>query len=121
MAKGDRYHDLGGTAGFGLLANALFDRGGDAGASFPRSDAEDMSRGARFIPGDVTLARRRGEGIHFNTSCRTSTCCWYWQMPNGSRIYHFDRGEHEKLMGKHDGKCPECGNANIRGGIVSPQ
>lgn len=49
-----RYEHLDGMAGFGFLVNAMFNGGEDAGATFPRSDAEDMSAGARFIPGEVT-------------------------------------------------------------------
>lgn len=45
----------------GFLSNALFDGGGDRGATFPRSDVEDLSRGLRFIPGEVTVARRQGD------------------------------------------------------------
>jgi len=74
----DRYSDMGGLGAFGFLANALDTRkgpDGDTNASFPRSDAEDMSRGARFIPGEVTMARRAGKKVNFMSEC--SPNCWY--------------------------------------------
>lgn len=120
MAKGDRYSKMDELTALGFLSNALFDKGspdGDKGASFPRSDAEDLSRGARFIPGEVTLARRRGEKVQFNTDCQ-NTCCWYWKLPDGTRIYHFDRAEYDELKKKHKGRCPNCGNIHIGGGVV---
>ena len=120
MAKGDKYSDMNEMACFGFLANALSDgtRGdGNTGSVFPRSDAEDFSRGARFVPGEVTLARRKGEKVNFNTDCQC-TCCWYWEMSDGTRIYHFDPGEYEQL--KSHGRCPHCGNTHINGGMVRP-
>jgi hypothetical protein len=65
--------------GFGMIANAL-GGGGDAGQSFPRSDAEDFSNGARYIPGEVTLARRDGKKVVFNSRLHE------WTMPDGSII-----------------------------------
>ncbi|MCR4278062.1 MAG: hypothetical protein NUV85_03570 [Candidatus Berkelbacteria bacterium] len=50
------------------------------------SDAEDLSRGARFIPEAVTDARRSGQKVNFVYD--RSACCWYWEMPDGSRLYH---------------------------------
>ena len=47
-------------AGFGALINAL-GGGGDQGNMFPQSDADDFASGARFVPGEVTLARRAGQ------------------------------------------------------------
>lgn len=64
---------------FGMLANAM-GGGGDEGQGFPRSDAEDFSNGARYIPGEVTLARREGKKIVFNPENHT------WTMPDGSTI-----------------------------------
>ena len=83
----ERYSRMDGLAGLGFLINALDQSqgrtsDGDTGASFPRSDAEDMSRGARFIPGEVTMARRRGEKVQFVDECGPN--CWYWMMPDGS-------------------------------------
>ncbi len=104
---------------FGFLANALGGRRGgddDCGHSFPRSDAEDLSRGARFIPSEVTLARRDGTHINFVTECDPN--CWYWEMPDGSRIDHFDRMTYNM---NGPGPCQKCGNAHTSGGTVKPQ
>ncbi|MBI3572472.1 hypothetical protein HY091_03005 [Candidatus Kaiserbacteria bacterium] len=122
-------------AAFGFLANALDNRAGgdgDMGALFPRSDAEDMSKGARFIPGEVTLARRAGKKITFVTECGPN--CWYWQMPDGSRRYHWDSltyhqigraNGRKEVKGKYStsfeggaGPCPHCGNPNTNGGTI---
>lgn len=132
----DKYsRNMDGGAGFGFLANAL-DRSkgedGDTNAGFPRSDAEDMSRGARFIPGDVTIARRRGEKVQFHCECNPN--CWYWAMPDGSRIYHFDRIVYDGIGVANGrtktisdfgtsfdggaGPCPSCGNPNTSGGTI---
>ena len=102
----------------GFLVNAL-EGGGDAGQSFPRSDAEDLSRGLRFIPGEVTVARRRGEHIEFVQSCENH-CCWYWQFPDGSRTYYWERSDWLKLAEGSVSKCPNCGNPPMTG-RVAPQ
>jgi hypothetical protein len=112
--KGDRYSEMSEMAMFGFLANAM-GGGGDRNQSFPQSDAEDFSRGARFIPGEVTLARRRGERVDFYANC-TNKCCWYWQFKNGTRIYHWDSFDYES-WGKE--KCSICGNENVKGGTVT--
>jgi hypothetical protein len=124
----ERYSRDNPVAALGLLTNAMFDGGDDLGAIFPRSDAEDMSRGARFVPGDVTLARRRGERVHFHSNC--GKCCWFWEMPDGSRIYHWDPIAYLQLG--HDnhgngwsrdqgpaGPCKSCGNPHTNGGKVT--
>lgn len=130
-----RYSDMSEEAMFGFMANALGGaRGsdGDAGAGFPRTDAEDMSKGARFIPYEVTLARRAGKRVHFVTDCGPN--CWYWEMSDGSRIYHFDpmtydaigvankrkevKGEYGTHFEDGAGPCPHCGNPNTNGGTV---
>ena len=105
---------------FGTLINAL-GGGGDRGNSFPASDADEMMNGARFIPGEVTLARRRGEQVQFVQNC--GMCCWYWEMSDGTRIYHWERGTYEsihraneKSEGEKAGPCPHCGNENTNGG-----
>lgn len=56
----EKYSRMNDLAALGFLGNAL-GGGGDVGQLFPQSDAEDRSRGLRFIPGEVTLARREGE------------------------------------------------------------
>ncbi len=117
-------------AGFGMLANALDkDKGedGDTNASFPKSDAEDLARGARHIPGEVTLARRRGKKVRFIQKC--GQCCWYWEFPDGSRYYHWERGTYEriarangqKFKGEFQGVagiCPHCKNPHTQGGMI---
>jgi len=112
--KGERYSELNELSAFGFIANAL-GGGGDRNQSFPQSDAEDLSRGARFIPGEVTMARRRGESVHFHVNCHNK-CCWYWEMPNGSKVYHWCPVDFEHY-GKE--KCSVCGNENVKGGTVN--
>ena len=71
---------------FGFLVNA-FGRGsgGLSGADvFPEADADDLSRGATYIPYRVTEARRRGEEVEFVTT----EVHPYWKMTGGKRIYH---------------------------------
>lgn len=116
IPRSDRSHSDE-LAGFGMLIGALFGGGSDVGSPFPRSDAEDFKRGARFVPGEVTLARRHGETVRFITTCASSNC-WYWQMADGSRIYHFDEVVHDFLKARGN-RCPQCGNTHISGGTVS--
>lgn len=126
----EKYSNMDELPMLGFLVNAL-DKGkgndGDTNASFPRSDAEDLSRGARFIPGEVTLARREGEKVNFVQEC--GPCCWYWEMPDGSRIYHFERFEYEKIARNNGyngekelaGPCPVCGNEHTHGGTIKKE
>lgn len=114
-------------AGFGSLINAM-GGGGDRGNMFPQSDADDLRHGARFIPGEVTDARRKGEVVNFVNSC--GPCCWYWEFADGSRVYHFDpltysqigRTNHgdkwSRESGGLAGKCPDCGNEHTIGGFI---
>ena len=108
----DKYSNVDDLTAFGFLANAI-GGGGDKGQSFPQSDAEDLSKGLRFIPGEVTLARRRGERVPFVQNC-SNPCCWYWQFPVGGRHYYWERSAWEQI--KDEGKCPLCGNTHINGG-----
>lgn len=107
--------------GFGALLAAL-GGGGDKGNTFPQSDADDFSRGVSFIPPEVTDARRLGQKVMFVKEC--GPCCWYWKMPDGSKIYHFDRTEYENIKFSNNatnqkaGPCPKCGNMNTGGGTV---
>lgn len=128
----DRYSKMSETAALGFLINAMENRGGDGdfGSSFPRSDAEDMSKGARFIPGEVTLARRAGKKVTFVTECDSN--CWYWEMPDGSHIHHYDpmtyrsigmangrkevKGDYSIRFENGAGPCPSCGNPHTEGG-----
>ena len=105
--------------GFGALISAM-GGGGDAGNPFPQSDADDFQKGARFIPGEVTLARRAGESIQFVQSC-PGQCCWHWELPNGNRIYHFEENERKRLEEQYDSVCPSCENTNISGGTVAAE
>lgn len=129
--KAKKYTVFDEVTAFGFLANAL-GGGGNRGQSFPQSDAEDMSRGLRFIPGEVTLARRRDERVIFTQQC-SNPCCWYWQFPNGSRAYYWERGNWERMAGVNGvtleenefgsltgeaGSCPSCGNPHTNGGYI---
>lgn len=114
-------------SGFGRLINAM-GGGGDRGNMFPQSDADDFSNGARFIPGEVTVARRRGEAVSFVRNC--GPCCWYWEFADSSRTYHFEpftysqighinHGEDwSKESGLLAGTCPDCGNEHTNGGHI---
>ncbi len=116
-----------------LLASA--GGGVDVGATFPQSDADDLQYGARFIPGEVTMARRRGEKVTFVTECGPN--CWYWKFKDGTRKYHFDpstyqeigiangRPSQENEFGRKEfpegaGPCPRCGNEHTQGGFFPP-
>jgi hypothetical protein len=115
IAMRDKYSNFDDFTMFGFLANAM-GGGGDRGQSFPQSDAEDLSRGLRFIPGEVTLARRRGERVQFVQDCQ-NPCCWYWQFPDGSRTYYWERGAYEQ-NGENE-PCKLCGNENTKGGHIT--
>jgi hypothetical protein len=69
---------------FGMLTNALHDGGGDKGACFPRSDAEDLRNGAPYIPGEVTIARRAGKHVAYDIKGKT------WKMPDGRVITGYE-------------------------------
>lgn len=116
--------DFGGLmAVFGALV------GGTPGGrnTFPPADTEDFAQGVRFIPGEVTEARRRGQEVRFVHDC-VSKNCWYWQMPDGSRIYYFEQRNYEAIAianGRWNGEgefsgdagpCPYCGNTHLSGG-----
>lgn len=60
-----------------LAAAALLGGGRNEGAAVPIDDAADAMQGARYIPGEVTLARRRGERVVFSPETHT------WRMPDG--------------------------------------
>ncbi|MHC4183584.1 MAG: hypothetical protein ACYSR0_09570 [Planctomycetota bacterium] len=67
--------------GLGQIINAM-GGGGDRNQAFPQSDVDDLQNGARYIPGQVTLARRRGEKVAFNPAkCE-------WTLPDGIVIIH---------------------------------
>lgn len=127
----NKYGDFNELAVLGFMANAL-EKKGDRGASFPRSDAEDLSRGLRFIPGEVTVARRRGECVSFTQYCQCKNC-WYWQFEDGSRTYYWERWIYESTALQNGieletteygsktgnpGACPSCGNTHMMGGHI---
>lgn len=132
----DKYSVMNEASAFAFLASALGgsrNGDGDTGAMMPRSDAEDMSKGARFIPGAVTEARREGEKVEFITECGPN--CWYWKMPDGSRIYHYDPMTYAAIARANGktavpdghggtkfpsgvGPCPDCKNKHTHGGTV---
>jgi len=117
MGRGDGYSKESETAARAFLLAAMGE-GGDKGQAFPQSDAEDLSRGAAYIPHEITLARRRGDKVQFCTDCQFASC-WYWQMPDGSRIYHYGGSELDRrFQEEHGGRCPECGNTNLKGETV---
>ena len=109
----DKYSHMNELAGFGFLINAM-GGGGDKGQSFPQSDAEDLSRGLAFIPGEVTMARRRGERVQFVQMCK-NPCCWYWDFRDGSKTYYWVRWAFEQYGQE---KCQLCGNEHVKGGHV---
>jgi hypothetical protein len=132
-----RYSQIDERVAFGFLANVLGSNNsgdGDINSPFPLSDAEDMSRGVHFIPGEVTFARRGGKKVIFVSKC--GPCCWYWKMPDGTRIYHWDQNTYQAIgvannrktvvdeQGNHfkngAGPCPRCGNKNTNGETVKP-
>lgn len=125
MSQRDDDRDFGSLmSAFGTLANALGDgHGGDRGQSFPQSDADDFSKGLRFVPGEVTMARRQGQKVIFHQPC-VNQCCWYWQFPDESRTYYWERRNFEQIAvanGKDPeakegaGACPRCGNTHTSG------
>jgi len=126
-----KYSRIDGTVVLGFLANAI-SGGEDYGQSFPRSDAKDLSCGLRFIPGEVTYARREGKKVIFVHECK-NPCCWYWQFPNGNRSYYWERFNFEYIAranekekndkGQYDnaGPCPDCGNIHTGGGYIKKE
>ncbi|KKU19062.1 MAG: hypothetical protein A2119_01250 [Candidatus Colwellbacteria bacterium GWA2_46_10] len=110
----------------GSMANAFErrDRGpswdGNQGASFPQSDVDDFRAGARFIPSEVTLLRRKGKKVDFVRECSNS-CCWYWELPESKRIWHFGSAGALLAIEKNGGSCAHCGNTHSTGsGHCSP-
>ena len=80
----DIFDDLG---AFGAIVNA-FGRnpGGDKNSIFPASDAEDLCKGAAYIPGEVTDLRRAGNKVFFFQPDKDKPDTWYWRRPDGSQI-----------------------------------
>jgi hypothetical protein len=61
--------------------------GGDRGSPFPQSDADDLGRGARYIPGEVTLARRDGRTVRFEQPDDSDPKTWFWLFDDDTRIH----------------------------------
>jgi len=79
--------DDGLMAGFAALVNAFGgEQGRDAGALMPQSDVDDFANGARWIPGEVTLARRAGQNVNFVREGDKED--WHWEMPDSTTIKH---------------------------------
>ena len=78
--------------------------------AFPSDDAKDFQHGARFIPGDVTLARRVGQPVEFVQSCGNA-CCWYWEFKDSrpasrplfkrSKFNAFYEGDYDDGFGEY--------------------
>jgi hypothetical protein len=126
-AMGDKYSKISDVTAMMFLANAI-NGSGDKGQTVPYSDVEDLSRGLKFIPGEVTMARREGQRIPFVQPC-SHQCCWYWQFPDQSKIYYFEQGDYEAMATQNGavpddqdkliaGPCPDCGNPHTQGGHI---
>lgn len=61
-------------------AGVVFGGGGNAGALFPVDDAADFAKGARYIPGEVTDARRLGQRVVFDPDEHR------WTLPDGTMV-----------------------------------
>jgi len=83
------------------------------GAFFPMDDSADFAKGVRFVPSEVTLARRRGERVVFVQDCR-NPCCWRWDFPDGSVSWHWERWAYEG----YGEPCSLCGNFHTSGGVT---
>lgn len=86
----------------------------DLGGTQHHSDTKDLSYGLRFIPSEVTIARRHGDQVDFFQLCKNS-CCWYWQFQDGSRTYYWERSDYERFGTE---KCSLCGNKHLKGGHI---
>ena len=65
---------------FGRLINATSEKGH---CVFPLSDIQDMEKGAKYIPFEVTKARRDGKDVQFIIENGTPL---YWEFEDGSHI-----------------------------------
>lgn len=63
-----------------LAAACLLGGGGNENNFVPIDDVQDFQKGARYIPGEVTLARRQGRRVVFHPDQKK------WMMPDGSWI-----------------------------------
>ncbi len=94
-------------------------------------NALDFERGASFVPDDVMELRKQSIQVPFIKEC-DSSCCWYWELPDGSRIYHWKAVQYNEIARAHGheftgcfpgdaGSCILCGNENTKGGLISAQ
>jgi len=94
------------------------------------ANISDLSRGARYVPVEVSEARQKGERVVFIQKC-LNPCCWYWQFEDGRRFYHWDKFAYMEIAkfngvdveavrsskkNKNAGPCPVCYNKNTNGG-----
>jgi len=114
-----------GNSNKSLILSVVGGYRGDPRNPKPSSDISDLSSGARYIPDEVTLARKEGKDVQFINLC--GQCCWYWKMPDGSKIYHWYEPEYQRIA-ERNGKslpteevlpCPICGNIHTKGEKVT--
>ena len=63
-----------------LAAACLMGGGGNEGNAVPIDDIQDFNQGAKYIPGEVTMARRKGERVVYHPEKNQ------WQMPDGNWV-----------------------------------
>ncbi len=94
-------------------------------------NALDFERGANFVPNEVMELRKQSIQVPFVKEC-DSSCCWYWELPDGSRIYHWRAAQYNEIARSNGneftgcfsgdaGACSLCGNENTKGGLISAQ
>lgn len=82
-----RYSDMDDKSAFAFLAAAM-SGSGDRGQVMPQSDADDLGRGARCIPDEVSSDRRTGKHVEFVQPDDHKPAEWFWQREDGTRILH---------------------------------
>ena len=65
--------------GFFTLINAI-SGGGNKGNAIPQDDLDDFKNGASYIPEEVTIARRKGEKVVYDSVKKI------WTMPDGKIV-----------------------------------
>lgn len=56
----------------------------DGAVFVPEDDTIDFMNGAKYIPTEVTDARRKGQQVIFHQKLGMQN--WYWEMPDGKNI-----------------------------------
>ena len=73
---------------YDILFNIVLIRGTiaspDGITAVPEGDALDFLNGARYIPSEVTDARRNGQKVVFHMVLGEKN--WYWKMPDGTKV-----------------------------------